>query len=208
MTKQRIPIVPTILVLVAALLMVRLGIWQLDRRHEKEALLARFAANQAKPPLPFVALWPVKESDLYRRTSATCLDATNWKAEAGRSTSGSSGWRHIGACRTGAEGPGLLVDLGVSQASTAPAWQGGRVSGRLTWGPNGESLLSKLMGSSAAPTPMIVSDVAAPGLQPTQQPDPSGIPNNHLAYAVQWFIFAGLALVIYGVALWQRRPKP
>ncbi len=54
---------------------------------------------------------------------------------------------------------------------------------------------------------MIVSEIAAPGLQPTADPDPSGIPNNHLSYAVQWFLFAGIALIIYAVALWQRSRK-
>jgi len=31
------------------------------------------------------------------------------------------------------------------------------------------------------------------------------IPNNHLAYAVQWFLFAGIAGVIYALALKRRR---
>ncbi|HNJ47416.1 MAG TPA: SURF1 family protein, partial [Novosphingobium sp.] len=30
------------------------------------------------------------------------------------------------------------------------------------------------------------------------------IPNNHLSYAVQWFLFAATALVIYGLALRKR----
>ena len=54
---------------------------------------------------------------------------------------------------------------------------------------------------------MIVSDAAAPGLKPTAQPNPADIPNNHLSYAVQWFLFAAVALIIYGVALWQRARK-
>ena len=53
--QRTIPVVPTIIVLLAALLMIRLGVWQLHRLHEKEALRARYAANQAKPPLPFAA---------------------------------------------------------------------------------------------------------------------------------------------------------
>jgi surfeit locus 1 family protein len=30
------------------------------------------------------------------------------------------------------------------------------------------------------------------------------VPNNHLAYAVQWFLFAGVAAVIYALALRRR----
>ena len=204
MTRRRIPILPTVLVVAAALLMVRLGLWQLERRQEKAVLLARYAANQAKPPVAFAALWPVEAEDLFRRTAATCIQASGWRTEAGHTASGQTGWRHIAGCRTGAEGPGLLVDLGISQTAAAPAWKGGRVAGRLTWGPSGESILSHLTASAAPPTPMIVSDIAAPGLQPTQAPDPATIPNNHLAYAVQWFVFAGLALGIYAILLWRR----
>lgn len=205
--KRAIPIVPSIIVLLAVLLMIRLGVWQLHRLHEKEALLARYAQNQNKPPLPFAALFPVGEDDLYRRTSVHCLDAANWQAAAGRAANGNPGWRHIAACRTGAEGPGVLVDLGVSAGSKAPAWKGGQVSGRLTWAPGAEPLLMRLFATPPPPTPMIVSAQAAPGLQPTAQPDPADIPNNHLSYAVQWFLFAGVALIIYGVALWQRARK-
>jgi len=131
--KRTIPIVPTIIVLLAAALMVRLGVWQLRRLHEKEALLTRYAANQTRPPLPLAALFPVTDDALYRRTSANCLGVVSWKAQAGRAADGNPGWRHIAACRTGAEGPGVLVDLGISGDSQPPVWKGGRVAGRLTW---------------------------------------------------------------------------
>jgi cytochrome oxidase assembly protein ShyY1 len=205
--KRAIPIVPTIIVVLAAMLMVRLGIWQLHRLHEKEALLARYAVNQSKGPLPFAALFPVTDDSLYRRTSAFCLNVVGWKAEAGRAADGTPGWRHIASCRTGAEGPGIAVDMGVSGESAAPAWTGGAVRGRLTWAPSGQPLIARLFARPETPSPMIVSDTAAPGLKPTIQPNPSDIPNNHLSYAVQWFLFAGIALAIYGVALWQRARK-
>jgi cytochrome oxidase assembly protein ShyY1 len=202
--RRAIPIVPTIVVLLAALLMVRLGFWQIHRLHEKEALLARYGANQARPPLPLVALFPVNESALYRRTSANCLAVVRWRAAAGRAADGAPGWRHIAACRTGAEGPGVTVDMGISADSAAPAWKGGPVSGRLVWAPSSQPLVARLFATPAVPIPMIVSQTPAPGLKPTLQPDPSDIPNNHFAYAVQWFLFAAVALIIYGLALWQR----
>jgi surfeit locus 1 family protein len=204
---RRIPIIPTLIVLAAALLMVRLGFWQLDRRHEKLALLAHYSANVARPPLPLVALWPVKESDLFRRASAHCIEVVGWKAEAGRNRSGDTGWRHIASCRTGAEGPGLMADMGISQSSTPPAWKGGEVRGRLIWAPTGQPVVARLFGNMAPPEPMIVSESAAPGLQPTADPDPANIPNNHFSYAVQWFLFAAVAVSIYAIALWQRARK-
>ena len=204
---RNVPVVPTIIVALAALLMVRLGFWQLHRLHEKEALLARYAANAAKPPLPFAALFPVTDEALYRRTSATCLQVVRWRAEAGRATDGSSGWRHVAACRTGAEGPGIAVDMGVSSDAAAPSWKGDQVRGRLTWAPSSQPLAARLFGRAIVRSPMIVSDTPAPGLKPTAPPDPRDIPNNHLSYAVQWFLFAAVALIIYGVALWQRARK-
>ena len=42
------------------------------------------------------------------------------------------------------------------------------------------------------------------GLQPLAPPDPGDLPNNHLAYAGQWFFFALTALVIYILALRRR----
>jgi len=87
---RRVPIVPTIIVLLAALLMVRLGVWQIHRLHEKEALLARYSANQGKPPLPLAALFPVDDSALYRRTSAFCLNVAVWRTGAGRAPRGRS----------------------------------------------------------------------------------------------------------------------
>ena len=35
-------------------------------------------------------------------------------------------------------------------------------------------------------------------------PDPRDVPNNHLSYAVQWFLFALTAVVIYILALRKR----
>ena len=36
------------------------------------------------------------------------------------------------------------------------------------------------------------------------KPDLASVPNNHFAYAIQWFLFAGIALLIYGLALRKR----
>jgi surfeit locus 1 family protein len=202
---RRLPLLSTLIVALAAAAMVWLGLWQLGRRAEKEALIARYAANVRRPPLPVAALYPVSDADLYRRVSATCLEAVGWTAESGRDVRRASGWRHIARCRTGAEGPGILVDMGVSPTPDAPRWNGGAVAGRLTWASDRQPLIARWFGSRQARTPMIVTATAAPGLTPTATPGPADLPNNHLAYAVQWFIFAALAVSIYAILLWRRR---
>ena len=54
----------------------------------------------------------------------------------------------------------------------------------------------------------LVAATPGPGLQPIAPPSPVTIANNHLSYAVQWFLFAAIALVIYVLALRRRKPKP
>jgi len=206
MTPRRIPIVATILVTLSVAAMIWLGVWQLQRRHEKEALLALYSANIAKPPVDFAALWRIDDTSLFREASATCLEVTRWTTQAGHGAKGETGWSHIAACRTGAEGAGINVDMGVSKSPDAPkGWTGGRVRGRVVWTPDGQPLIARLFATPPPRTPMIVAETAAPSLTPTAPPDPESVPNNHLAYAVQWFVFAGVAVIIYGVALARRR---
>lgn len=206
---KRLPIVPTLLVAICVAAMIALGIWQLHRAAWKDALVARYAAAAGRPPIAFPLNYPIDEAVLYRRSSAFCLEPVGWTAEAGRSRTGTSGWRHIAACRTGAEGPGLFVDVGVSDKPDAPkAWRGGRVSGVIAWAPQHGSVIARALGRVPPPSPMLVSDTAPPGLAPSIRPSPAEIPNNHLSYAVQWFVFAGLAALIYAIALARRLRLP
>ena len=46
-----------------------------------------------------------------------------------------------------------------------------------------------------------------PGLEASAPPSLDSIPNNHRSYAIQWFLFAGIAALIYGLALRQRWQK-
>ena len=85
-----------------------------------------------------------------------------------------------------ADGGTARVALGWSRDPKDPVWNGGVVQGVV------------------APGPRLVADPPLAGLQANFRPDPADIPNNHLSYAVQWFLFAATALVIYAIALWKR----
>ena len=50
----------------------------------------------------------------------------------------------------------------------------------------------------------LVSTEPGPGLVASAPPSPDTIPNNHLNYAIQWFLFAAFAGVIYVLALKRR----
>lgn len=203
---RRVPVIATLVVALAALLMLRLGVWQLDRARWKEALLARYAHAANLPPVAF-PLVPADDALLYRRAEGFCLQVVGWSIEAGESRAGGSGWRHLAQCRTGAEGPGMMVDAGWSPGfDVKPAWRGGKVAGVIGPLPQHASLLSVMSGrASAVPGLLLVADVPAPELAPSAFPSIANIPNNHRGYAVQWFLFAGIAVVIYGIALFRRR---
>lgn len=183
---RRIPILPTLVVLVAVGVMVRLGFWQLDRLHEKEALLERYAAAGSTGDL---VPWSLAgDETLYRRSQVDCVQVREMTAIAGGSAAGEPGMAHLAECRL-PDGSSARVVLGWSRDPAAPKWTGGAVVGTI------------------APGPRLVADPPLAGLEANARPDPSSIPNNHLAYAVQWFLFALTALVVYGLAL-RKRLRP
>jgi len=202
---KRPPIIATLIVALAVAAMIALGIWQLGRARWKERLLADYAAASRAPPLAFQPL-ATDDALLFRRSSAVCLQPVGWTVEAGRSRTGESGWRHIVTCRTGAEGPGAAFDMGWSPRwdGKAGGWTGGRVTGVIAQRPDHKSLLARMLGHGPPAGLLIVADAPAPGLAPSAYPSLADIPNNHRAYAVQWFIFATLAAGIYVLALRRR----
>jgi cytochrome oxidase assembly protein ShyY1 len=183
---RRIPLIATLLVLIAVGVMIALGVWQLDRLAQKEALIARYsAALSASADVPYPASPEKAEPLLYRHARINCARVLEWTAIAGRSASGESGQAHVARCRL-ADGREARVVAGWSRNPNAPAWGGGTASGTI------------------APGPRLVADPPLAGLEANARPDPNDIPNNHFAYAVQWFLFAGVALVIYVLALRKR----
>ncbi len=201
---KRVPLLATIIVLAAVSLMIKLGLWQLDRADEKAALLSRLAVAGEQPEIAFPAV-PSNDSLLFRKAGGFCLTPVSETVESGRNMAGKSGWRHIVRCRTGAEGPGIVVDIGWSaDFKTRSGWKGGPVTGIIAPQPDHRSLIALATGRAAWPGLMLVASTPAPGLQPSAAPDLKEIPNNHWSYAMQWFAFAGIALGIYALALWRR----
>jgi cytochrome oxidase assembly protein ShyY1 len=182
------PLIPTILVVAAVATMIALGVWQLERRQEKLALLERLAAAQHLPPIA----WPTAPSTaplpLYRAATGHCLSVTGFRTAAGQNREGDSGFLVIADCRQGGEGPGMAVELGWSKNPNAGReYKGGLVSGIIA-----PDRVSRMRLVAAEP---------GPGLMASAPPSPDSIPNNHLSYAIQWFLFAGIAALIYVLAL-------
>jgi surfeit locus 1 family protein len=195
MTK-RLPIIPTLLVLAAVALMVGLGVWQLQRAKWKEALLSRYAAAEKLPPMAFPTA-PLRSDQLplFRYATGVCLRPVGQRAIAGENRAGEPGYVHIVDCTTGAEGPGMNVEVGWSQNPNAKVnWSGGPVSGIIV--PDRRSRMRLVAGS------------APPGLEPSKTPDVSSVspitPAGHRGYAATWFSLAAVALIIYALAVRKR----
>jgi cytochrome oxidase assembly protein ShyY1 len=205
---MRFPLLATLVVGAAVAAMIALGLWQLGRAEEKEALTARFARNAALPTMALPPMAALDEALLYRRATAFCVSVAGWRATGGKAMNGRSGTRFIADCRTGAEGPGFAADMGVSlDPRFKPLWKGGEVTGTVIPEPPREGIFDRLTGNVAPPRPMIVAETPGFDLHPSVRPDPSGMANNSLSYAFQWFFFAAVAAIVYLLAL-RRRQRP
>ena len=183
---RRFPVIPTLLVLAAVAVMIRLGFWQLDRAEQKEALLARYqSATAMSADVPFPAGESEAEQVLYRHARVDCRTVGQVNTVAGRNAAGEPGMAHVADCTLASGGKARVV-LGWSREPLPARWRGGEAMGVI------------------APGPRLVADPPLAGLQANARPDPAELPNSHLAYAVQWFLFALTALVIYVLAVRRR----
>jgi len=191
---RRIPVIPTILVVAALAVLIKLGIWQLQRAGANEALLASYKAAAGLPPVAYPTA-PTRTDDLpvYRYATGNCLRVINRRTAAGENRAGESGFLIVLDCMTGAEGPGMSVEVGWSKNPNArTSWTGGLVSGIIV-----PDDLTRIRLASAAP---------APGLEASAVPEPSVrvSPARNLGYAATWFGLAIAALVIYALAVRKR----
>lgn len=200
---RRLPVIPTLIVALAVAAMIGLGIWQLQRAAWKEGLLADYSRAMAMPAVDLDPLLaggrPLPELS-FRRALVTC-DARDAavEARAGRSAADVPGQSFYVDCRPGAAGPAGRLRINAGWADRPDAVRrltlGGLVAGRLSVvGADGPIILT-----AATPPPPLAAA--------SEPPDIASIPNNHLSYALQWFAFAAIALLIYVLAL-RRRTVP
>ena len=189
---RRLPVIPFMLVAAAVAVMIGLGLWQLRRAEWKNELIARYASADRLPPIA----WPAtRASDaalpLYRRARGTCVAPRLVKAVAGANRSGETGYVFLVDCAAGPTATPMRVELGWSNNPRASfVWTGGPVSGVIA--PDRDTGIR------------LVADRSPSGLRPSARPSLSAISNNHLMYAIQWFAFAAIALVIFALA-WRKR---
>jgi surfeit locus 1 family protein len=202
---KRLPIIQTILAMLAVATMIALGIWQLQRKNQNEVLLIQVSANIKKPAISYPKLGPVGASSLHRKSSVTCLHVAQWREDSGSDAQGEPGTRYLAECSTGAEGPGALIVAGIANRPNVKVnWNGGLVDGIITTEPDRQPMVAKLFGAKVVLRPMLVSREGLGGLRAAEPPSLDKIRSkiaNNGSYAVQWFLFAAAAAVIYVLAM-------
>lgn len=194
---RRPPLFALIVVLAAVATMIGLGVWQLQRLRWKEGLLASYSAAAGNPaPLAIVGT-DLPADAAYRHVLWDCPAPGPDQVTGGANAAGRQGWAHVMLCRH--QDSVVPVVIGWSAGLAPVVWAGGAITGVAVPGPKSGVILP---GAPARALDWhIVADPPLAGLAANARPDPRNIPNNHLAYAVQWFLFAATALVIFALAL-------
>ncbi|MGH2686853.1 MAG: SURF1 family protein [Actinomycetota bacterium] len=196
-------LVGTVLVLVVAAVCVRLGFWQLDRldqRRERNALVAARAAEEG-------GTLPVDPDEaLYRRVTVSGMyESDDEIIQGGRALGGRPG-EHVLTPLAIDGGEVVLVNRGWlpnsgARSDRAPA-DASPPAGAVT-------VTGVVLPSTEERFPVVIrlerQDPAQRGELPVAlggEPVDLG-EGPHLSYAVQWFLFATVALVGWPVLLWR-----
>ena len=184
--------------------MVALGVWQIGRARERDAEKQLLIARVHLPTLAFPYAKPADDNLLFRRASAKCDRVLGWQQTASKDAKGNIGWGHLALCQAPSRAAPFLVEVGVSvQPGISPSWAGGIVVGRMKWSPDKRSFLDRVLWRKPDRQLMIVAERPVGDLTASEQPNPDRV-NTSWGYAVQWFLFAATALVIYALALRKR----
>lgn len=216
-------------VLVTVPVCIRLGLWQLERLEERRAHNALVARRGTFSPQPLAAVGDPGAAAYRRVEERGRYDPAREVILLGRSLNGRPG-NHVLTPLVTAAGTALVVDRGWVPSETGrPPAPGARppegpvrVAGVLlptegrgpfarTAPPGAVTTLSRAdVERLAAQLPYPVyplylrlegQDPPQPGELPLPAPMPPLDEGPHLGYAVQWFLFGTIALVVYGANL-------
>ena len=213
---------PLIIGLTGTAILVWLGVWQIERLAWKEAVLAEIEATIDGPPQPLPAsatpgegrYMPVALRGVLEEGALFVLVSVKRRG---------AGWRVISAFET-QDGRRVLVDRGflpVAEKDAARVHGDATVMGNLHWpddrndstpendvaanvwyardlGPMADALGTEpvlIVARGIDPDPGAVSPMPV---------DTSGIPNDHLEYAVTWFGLAAVWVLMTGLWVYAR----
>ena len=235
--RPRFPVVLTGFAAVLLVLLLALGVWQVQRMQWKEGLISGSAAAADQPPLPLDQALKLDEPE-FRRVILTCrgLAAAPY-VELQSIDHSDAGVRLVSACRPeGLEddgGPTLLVDRGfvsaevsarppVKAADTMPVVITGVLrrapapsaltpppaEGRF-YGRDAKAMAAalKIEGPVSPFTVFATTSTNPDWLALKPSAPPAAFSNNHLGYALTWFGLAAALIAFYGVLLRRRMTR-
>jgi surfeit locus 1 family protein len=209
----------------------RLGVWQLGRLRERRATNVTVAAARAAPPvtLPPIPADPDALAE-HRVVAHGRYDHAREIVVRGDVLQGVPGVRLVTPLLLGANGPALLVDRGFLPAPDAvsvdlqgseepgeltvqgialplPAGPGEPVDhgGRTTWRRLALAELRERLPYPVLPVFIKQSPDSTLPKFPRREELPPMDDGPHLSYAVQWFLFAGLAVAFAFLVVGRRR---
>jgi surfeit locus 1 family protein len=181
---------PALLTALMLSVLIALGVWQLQRHQWKQGVLEDLRTAQGLPEID-LGRSPHTEAN-FRPARVGCVaHAARPQAVAGRSWQGDPGYSYRLPC-----GPNLWIDIGwarrpdaVQTISLAKTFRGVAVE-----------------RAEPGTYVLIAREPMAP-LVASAPPTLESIPDNHLMYAGQWFSFAAILIVIFGLYVrWAGRP--
>jgi surfeit locus 1 family protein len=215
-------ILPLLFGLIGGAILIGFGVWQLQRLAWKESVLADITARIVAAPVALPVM-PDPEADRYLpvtaegRFTGEDLDVLVSRKQIG------PGVRVVEVFET--DGRRVLVDRGFVPQSDRDAPRGAdaaRVTGNLHWPAEVDSFTpppdpktglwfardvpAMAAHLNAEPVLIVARDPTAAGIEPLPV-DTSGIPNDHLGYAVQWFGLATVWLGMTAYLLWRIRRR-
>ena len=215
-------IIPVIFGLAGAAVLVALGSWQLDRLAWKEAILADIRAQISASPTDLPDTPNIDDHRYLPVQVSGSVGDTALRVLVSQKQIG-AGYRLISAFDTGARR--VLLDRGfISVNDPLPAPPAGTIEviGNLHWPDERLSStpendvtgniwfardLVPMAGLLGTEPYLIVArkmSVSEPGVTPLPL-DISGIPNDHLNYAITWYSLAVIWLTMTGFFLWRMR---
>ncbi len=205
---RRIPIIPTIITAAGILILCGLGKWQLDRRAWKHDLIERLAAAPNLPEVTqdeFRAAMMGDASIQYRRASIDCRagEKKPYDLRPGSSAAGTSGFYVVVSCLPNTRSPDIVAVAGWTKRVDAKDMVislDHQLTGVVIERPYGDA--------PDRPRFMLIPDKAISPLDRPLQPRATDLPDNHLAYAGQWFGLATALAAIYGLYMRRRAVAP
>lgn len=224
------PPVLSLLVVLAFVILNALGIWQWQRLHWKQQLMAQLEQTQSVPPVELTALLAEREPAWRAVILPPCPVSPQSLLHMHSAVEGKAGHRILMACPTGDQA--ILVDLGfvaegnrLDISNSLPSDI--RLTGRMRpfeaqgaapgnspeqndWYWRDSVAMGTAMGTSLRTDYFVVADLAqsdirADGL--VQGALTAPLSNRHLEYALTWFALALTLVAVYGALVLQRMRK-